>query len=58
MIANETKAKYIVFGKTNDFSLVLNRKPIYRVTSYKGLGNTINSTCQANGNIFREMLNT
>ena len=54
MIANETKTKYMVFGKTNDFSLVLNGKPIDRVTSYKCLGNIINSTCQPNGNIFRE----
>ena len=54
MIANETKTKYMVFGKTNDFSLVLNGKPIDRVTSYKCFGNIINSTCQPNGNIFSE----
>ena len=48
------KTKYMVFWKTNDFSLVLNGKPIDRVTSYKYLGNIINSTCQPNGNIFSE----
>ena len=54
MIGNETKTKYIVFGKTNDFSLVLNGKAINRVTSDKCLGNIINSMCQPNGNIFTE----
>ena len=41
MLANETKTKYMVFGKETHFSLNLNGKVLEKVRSHKCLGNII-----------------
>ena len=54
LIANDIKTKYMVFGKSDTFTLRLNGKRIKRVKSSKCLGFIVNSVQTPNGDIFRE----
>ena len=54
MVANELKSKYMVSGNLNTFSLKLNGKNLEKVSSYKYLGNIINSTRLVSSDIFKE----
>ena len=54
MVANELKTKYMVFGNLNTFSLKLHGKNLEKVSSYKYLGNIINSTRLLSSDIFKE----
>ena len=54
LIANEIKTKYMVFGKSDTFTLRLNGKRIKRVKSSKCLGIIVNSVQTLKGDIFRE----
>ena len=53
LIANEIKTKYMVFGKSDTFTLRLNGKRIKRVKSSKCLGIIVNTIQNLNGDIFR-----
>ena len=52
MLANETKTKYMVFGKETHFSLNLNGKLLEKVRSHKCLGNIISEKKPITGDIF------
>ena len=52
MLANETKTKYMVFGKETHFSLNLNGKLREKVRSHKCLGNIISEKRTITGDIF------
>ena len=54
IVANDIKTKYMVFGKSDTFTLRLNGKRIKRVKSSKCLGFILNSVQSLNGDIFRE----
>ena len=52
MLANETKTKYMVFGKETHFSLNLNGKLLEKVRSHKCFGNIISEKRTVTGDIF------
>ena len=54
LIANDIKTKYMVFGKSDTFTLRLNGKRIKRVKHSKCLGIIVNSVQTLQGDIFRE----
>ena len=54
MVTNELKTKYMVVGNLNTFSLKLNGINLEKVSSYKYLGNIINSTRLVSSDIFKE----
>ena len=54
LVANDIKTKYMVFGKSDTFTLRLNGKRIKRVKSSKCLGFILSSVQSLNGDIFRE----
>ena len=51
-IVNETKTKYMVFGKLEKVQLHFNGHPLEQVTEYKYLGNIVRSVDRTTGDVF------
>ena len=57
MVVNDVKTKFMVYGKTPEFELLLNGHRIERVKTYKSLGTILSETSSINGDIFKNNTN-